>query len=126
LPALPLILIFPSVGVSTAKIFDRAGDGTDPRLPRIPPRLASPADLAGWLRQTRNGLEDAAIEELPAIREALDLLARARGSLFSRMSGAGSCCFGLFPDLDTAKQAAGAIRTARPGWWVKATTTSAS
>jgi 4-diphosphocytidyl-2-C-methyl-D-erythritol kinase len=126
LPALPVILAFPSAGVSTARIFERAGDGTDRRLPRIPAGIASPAELAAWLRQTRNGLEDAAVAELPAIREALDLLTRARDSLFARMSGSGSCCFGLFPDLDAAKLAAGAIRAARPSWWVKATMTAAS
>ncbi len=126
IPALPVALVFPSAGISTAKVFARTGDGSDKRLPRLPGRFDSVADMAGWLGGTRNGLEQPAAAELPAIGEALDRLRRSTDCLIARMTGSGSTCFGLFPDLDLAKRAIGRIRAERPNWWVRATTTSAS
>ena len=126
IPTLPLALVFPSAGVSTAKVFARAGDGSDPRLPRLPGRFDSVADMAGWLGRTRNGLEEPAIAELPIIGEALDHLRRSTDCMIARMTGSGSTCFGLFPDLDSAKRAIGRIRAERPNWWVRATTTAES
>lgn len=125
-PPLPIVLVFPSTPISTAAIFERIGGGSDKRLPRLPLRFDSPADVAAWLRGTRNGLEAAAFEEMPVIGEVLDLLGRSRDCLLARMSGSGSTCFGLFADADKAMRAAGAIRTARPAWWVKPTMTGGS
>lgn len=126
IPTLPLALVFPSAGVSTAKVFARAGDGSDPRLPRLPGRFGSVADMAGWLDGTRNGLEEPAIAEVPVIGEALNHLRRSTDCLIARMTGSGSTCFGLFPDLGSAKRAVGRIRADRPNWWVRATTTAGS
>lgn len=125
-PALPMVLVFPGVGVATAKVFADLGGGSDQRLPRLPLQTRSPADVAGWLRQTRNGLQDAAIAGAPAIGDALSALAATRDCLIARMSGSGSTCFGIFPSDDAAKRAAGAIRTERPSWWVKPTMTAGS
>jgi 4-diphosphocytidyl-2-C-methyl-D-erythritol kinase len=126
IPTLPLALVFPSAGVSTAKVFAAAGGGSDPRLPRLPGRFGSVADIAAWLGGTRNGLEEPAVAELPIIGEALAELRRSTDCMIARMTGSGSTCFGLFPDLDRAKRAIGRIRAERPTWWVRATATAGS
>jgi 4-diphosphocytidyl-2-C-methyl-D-erythritol kinase len=125
-PALAMVLVFPGVGVATAAVFARTEAGRGERLPRLPLQLSSAADVAAWLRQTRNGLQDAAIAEAPIIRDALTALTDSRDCLIARMSGSGSTCFGLFPSEDAAKRAAGAIRAKHPSWWVKPTTTAGS
>ena len=40
----------------------------------------------------------------------------------ARMSGSGATCFGLFVSLSAARGAAGSLRAANPGWWVRVTT----
>ena len=126
LPPLPIVLAYPSVGVSTAAVFGRVEGSSDSRLPRIPARFGSVADVAAWIDRTHNGLEQPAGEQLPAIGDALDLLRRSSDCLLARMTGSGSTCFGLFPTSDHAMRAAGVIRTQRPSWWVRPTITGES
>ena len=58
----------------------------------------------------------------PAIRNALDTL-ESEGAAFSRMSGSGATCFGIFTDQGAAERAATAIGGKKPGWFVAATST---
>ena len=76
-----------------------------------------------WLETTRNDLEPAARKMQPAIGAAAAALDRA-GSGFTRMSGSGATCFGLFETGNVAKRAAIAIRARHPGWFVAATRSS--
>jgi 4-diphosphocytidyl-2-C-methyl-D-erythritol kinase len=124
-PALPMVLVYPAMGVSTAEIFAaRAGD-FDPPLPD-PPSFDSIAELVRWLRGTENGLEDAARFKAPAIASVLQALAAAPGAMMARMSGSGSTCFAIFPFWEAAEHAARVIRAAEPRWWVAATTCAGS
>lgn len=122
LPALPIVLAFPGVSVSTAAVFAGLGKPSDPPLP-TPPALADAKAVAAWLAQTRNGLEAAASKAAPVIGEALAMLGDTEGCLFARMSGSGSCCFGIYPTPAAARGAAAAIQQAQPHWWVRAATT---
>lgn len=122
-PALPLVLVYPGVPVSTAEVFRRLDTPDDPALPAIPKELNSPAEVAAFLSETRNGLEQAAISVAPAIGEALDWLQSSQECLLARMSGSGSTCFGLYSSEEKAEAAAKAIASAHPDWWVQAIVT---
>ena len=78
-----------------------------------------------WLEITRNDLESAALAMQPAIGRALSWLNKA-GSGFSRMSGSGATCFGLFETGNVAKRAAAEIRGRQPDWFVAATRSMSS
>jgi 4-diphosphocytidyl-2-C-methyl-D-erythritol kinase len=104
---MPVLLVNPGVGVSTAQVFAR-WDGID----RGP--LADP--LAG-----RNDLEAAARAIAPRIGDVLAALSGCRGTRLVRMSGSGASCFALF-ESDSARDAADTqIAAAQPGWWRLAT-----
>ena len=94
------------------------------RKPPLPRRLDFHT-LRNWLETTRNDLEAPARAIEPSISAALAALDRA-GSAFSRMSGSGATCFGLFETGNVAKRAAAAIRSRHPGWFVAATRSIAS
>ena len=118
-PALALVLVNPGVAVSTPQVFSalarRDGDG----LPPLPSGL----DFHGvrnWLETTRNDLEPAARAIAPGIDAASAALEKA-GSAFTRMSGSGATCFGLFETGNVAKRAAASIRARHPEWFVAAT-----
>jgi 4-diphosphocytidyl-2-C-methyl-D-erythritol kinase len=119
LPELPIVLVNPGVGVSTGKVFAAMGERHGVDLP-LPPHFANAAELIDYLKTTANDMESPAADLAPEIVEVLDRIAGA-GALLSRMSGSGATCFGLFKDNSWVANAALAIKSAHPDWWVVAT-----
>lgn len=108
-PQLPVLLVNPGVGVSTAAVFaawDRSDRGPLPD-----------GDALTIALQGRNDLEPPARALAPAIDTVLAMLGQASGVLLARMSGSGATCFALFERAADRTAAATAIRAARPDWW---------
>jgi len=120
LPPLPLVLAWPGKPVSTAAVFERLRSISNAPLPDLPAACPSVEDVVIYLAQTRNDLQDAALEIEPAIADALDALAATDQCLLWRMSGSGSACFGIYPSTAQADAAARLIGAAHPHWWVRA------
>jgi 4-diphosphocytidyl-2-C-methyl-D-erythritol kinase len=89
-------------------------------MPDALPDWPDAAALAGWLAAQRNDLEPPARAIAPAIDGVLAALTALPGALFARMSGSGATCFALFAREDAAQDAALALRTDQPAWWVAA------
>ncbi len=117
--ALGLVLVNPGMPVSTADVFAALSRRDNEPLPPLP-RSIDFHSLRNWLEATRNDLEPVALALQPAIGRALSWLDKA-GSGFSRMSGSGATCFGLFETGNVAKRAAAEIRGRQPDWFVAAT-----
>jgi len=119
-PALPpawLVLVNPREPLSTPAVFKaRSGCFTDPMPLETTPTDA--AALAGLLARRRNDLTQAAISLVPAVGEALALMAALPGCGLARMSGSGATCFGLFAAESEAQEAAATLTAAKPGWWI--------
>ena len=122
--ALGLVLVNPGTPVSTADVFAALSHRDNEPLPPLPRRIDFHS-LRNWLEVTRNDLEPAALALQPAIGRALSWLDKA-GSGFSRMSGSGATCFGLFETGNVAKRAAAEIRGRQPDWFVAATRSMSS
>ncbi|NHK28759.1 4-(cytidine 5'-diphospho)-2-C-methyl-D-erythritol kinase [Parvularcula flava] len=115
-----MLLVNPGQAVSTAAIF-RLYDADPPAGPAdrvaFGSSCASLQDLGSTLALTRNDLAGPAISLCPAIRDVLSFLERQPGCSFSRMSGSGATCFGLFSSQQAARKAASAARGR--GWWAE-------
>jgi 4-diphosphocytidyl-2-C-methyl-D-erythritol kinase len=107
------VLIPQEEGLSTADVYaeaDRLGIGRDAaeleaareRLIELAGAGASPLDYVELLV---NDLEPAALSLRPSISEALDAL-REAGAAAVRVTGSGPTAFGLFADIDSAREAA--------------------
>lgn len=106
-PRIPLVLIMPSEGLSTAGIF-----GAYDSMNLAPLGLDIPA-LADALRRrdfdacralAGNSLETPAIRELPEVQTHIDRLYEC-GAAFAHMTGSGSCVFGAFRSDEEALRA---------------------
>ena len=120
LPSFSMLLVNPRVETPTGAIFAALaarGSINNPQMPEISSGFASLADLARWLRLTRNDLEEAAAGFAP-IHEVKAAIEAQRDCAFARMSGSGSTCFGLFENTAHAEAAAAAIRHSHPDWWI--------
>ena len=118
---LHMVLVNPRIEIPTPSVFSALTRRDGAPLPPLPDPVDLPA-LLDWLPETRNDLEPAARSIAPEISQALDAL-RAHRSAFTRMSGSGATCFGLFASHKAAEEAAHAIAAAHPSWYVEATTT---
>lgn len=124
LPPFWMLLVNPGEGVSTAEIF-RLYDADPPAGPAdrvaFGPACASLQDLGATLALTRNDLAGPAMSLCPSIRDVLSFLERQPGCGFSRMSGSGATCFGLFNSQQAAQKAGNAARS--NGWWAECAAT---
>lgn len=119
-PTLDMVLVNPRVEVATPQVFRALTKRDNPPLP--PVSGLQRERLRHWLADTRNDLEAPARSVACVIGDVLDALDR-HGAHFSRMSGSGATCFGLFDGAEEAEAAAARIAEAHPGWFVAATRT---
>lgn len=109
LPGLPLLLVNPGVGLSTASVFA----GWD-RIDRGPLDATS---LKALFDKGRNDLYTPSIILVPEIANVIALLSAQPGVIVARMSGSGATCFALF-DTIAARDAAAAAMPHQ--WWTMA------
>jgi 4-diphosphocytidyl-2-C-methyl-D-erythritol kinase len=121
LPAWPVVLVLPPVGVDTASAYrwlaarrSRAGSSGGP-MPLASQAAVGPGP--GWV----NDLEEDVVERHPEIGAARQALLEA-GAWHARMSGSGSAVFGLYRSAPAARRAASALESA--GWPVVVTRTA--
>ncbi|MBB3389252.1 4-diphosphocytidyl-2-C-methyl-D-erythritol kinase [Rhizobium sp. BK275] len=119
LPSFAMVLANPLKGVSTPEVFRRLATKNNPPLV-----LTKAPHWMEAIRATRNDLEPPARELVPEIAEISNMLT-AEGALFTRMSGSGATCFGIFETPVAALRAAERLHAARPGWYFQATETFA-
>ena len=123
-PAAPIVLVNPGVGLSTPTVFKARQGGFSKGAGAAGVLAGSPADaaaLADAIRPYANDLAAPAVGLLPVIGQVLARLEAAEACLIARMSGSGATCFALFPTDEAASAAAAAISAARPKWWAIAT-----
>ncbi|MEC3911205.1 4-(cytidine 5'-diphospho)-2-C-methyl-D-erythritol kinase [Sphingobium sp. CR2-8] len=113
LEGLPMLLVNPGVGVSTARVFA----GWD----RIDRGALDAVSFAALREDGRNDLQAAALAVAPVIGDVLAVLKAQDGLLLARMSGSGATCFALFRDDAALAAAAQAVRRASADWWTMET-----
>lgn len=121
MPYIALLLVNPNVAVPTKDVFAalQTRSGTELELPQE--GFSDTADLLRFLETTRNDLEAPARKLQPVIGEMLSAIAALPGALFTRMSGSGATCFGIFADDDCCRRAAQILRGISPDWWIAPT-----
>ncbi len=122
LPDAGLLLVNPGVGVSTPDVFRAfaAGGGIVERPEAfLPERWTTAQDMVADLNATTNDLQAPALSQCPVIGTVLASIASLPDCLLSRMSGSGATCFGIFPNPESAVDAARILndQSARLGWW---------
>lgn len=119
LPEMPIMLVYPGKPCSTANIFDHYS-GQDRDAVALPSRFEDAEAAVAFLKSCNNDLLDPALNFVPDIDNCIRSIEAQDGCLLSRMSGSGSCCFGIFEDDQAAHNAVKALANDNPDWWVKA------
>lgn len=79
--------------------------------------------LINFLQNEHNDLEKTVINMYPAIGKIIKLISIQKGCYFSRLTGSGSACIGLFSSLKTAKLAKKNIKRNFPKYWCEVSKT---
>ena len=117
LPHAAIVLVRPPIEVPTAAVFAALADKNGAAMDPIPDG-ADFAGFAAWLNAQRNDLTAPATAIAPQIGEAIAKLRGFPAVAAAGMSGSGATCFGLVPDISTARHVARVIQVSEMDWWV--------
>jgi 4-diphosphocytidyl-2-C-methyl-D-erythritol kinase len=117
LPHFSVLLVWPDVHTSTKDVFENSALAFRKTRIEIPSSFANLRDFVDFLQTTGNDLQQAAEKISPAILAARLFLEMKEGCLLTRMSGSGSCMFGIFEDRALCAAAQAQIHAKFPAWW---------
>jgi 4-diphosphocytidyl-2-C-methyl-D-erythritol kinase len=127
LPALPTVLANPGIALPTKSVFAAWKGAASAALPldvTVVAKIGNREEYLQLLATQANDLESAAIAVEPVIAEVLSALRAVAGCRLARMSGSGATCFALFSSAAAAIEAAKALSSKHPHWWVRASALS--
>ncbi len=108
LPPLAVVIIFPGVGISTAKAYgmlSRSGSRDCKEDLKIIVKHIEKGDIIGVKNHLRNDLEEGVLKAFPEVFDARLELGRT-GADLAMMTGSGSACYGLYRSKERADEAA--------------------
>jgi len=117
-------IVFPKLNCSTKEIYSKVkkyGLPSKVNFSRIKDR--SQSNFIKLLKYEKNDLQDIVVKKHPIIGKIITFTALQKGCLFSRLTGSGSACFGIFNSYKLAKEASKKIKRKYPQLWCIATKT---
>lgn len=121
-PIIHLVLVNPQKALLTKDVFKFNKIYNTSHLYKKPTNFfANTEKLIEFLSNLSNDLTDSAIRIMPEIKSILDILESQNGCRFSRMSGSGPTCFGVFDNKQEAIKARDNLIKINPNYWIKHT-----
>lgn len=110
------ILIQPKVTCSTSDIYSKIRNYSKKKL-LIKNKINTKNKFITFLSKECNELQSVVEKKYPLVRKLLIDIKKENGCYFSRMTGTGSVCYGLFKDQITAKKALNKLKIVYPKFW---------
>ena len=110
------ILIKPNVRCSTREIYSKVRKYSKKRL-LAQNKIYTKNKFISVLSHENNDLQSIVEKKYPLIKKLLLTIRNEKGCCFSRMTGSGSVCYGLFKDQITAKKALNKLKIKFPSFW---------
>ena len=111
-----VLIIFPNLLLSTKKIYLKNRTFSLPRSLSYE-TLNNKRALVHFLQNEHNDLQETVIKMHPNIGKIIKVIASQNGCYFSRLTGSGSACIGLFSSIKNATLAKKIIRKKFPEYW---------
>mgnify|MGYP005634277693 CR=1 FL=1 len=110
------LLSRPNIICSTKKIYSKVKKYSKKKKFNFQ-KMNNKKDFINYILEQNNELQSIVEEEYPSIKILLKDINTEKGCYFSRMSGSGSVCYGLFNNESNAKKALNKIKTKHPKFW---------
>ena len=110
------LLSRPNIICSTKKIYSKVKKYSKKKKFNFQ-KMNNKKVFINYILEQNNELQSIVEEEYPSIKILLKDIKTEKGCYFSRMSGSGSVCYGLFNNESNAKKALNKIKTKHPKFW---------
>ena len=110
------LLSRPNIICSTKEIYSKVKKYSKKKKFNIQ-KMDNKKGFINYILEQNNELQSIVEEEYPSIKILLKDINTEKGCHFSRMSGSGSVCYGLFNNESNAKKALNKIKTKHPKFW---------
>lgn len=110
------LLSRPNMICSTKKIYSKVKKYSKKKKFNFQ-KMNNKKGFINYILEQNNELQSIVEEEYPSIKILLKDINTEKGCYFSRMSGSGSVCYGLFNNESNAKKALNKIKTKHPKFW---------
>ena len=113
---LNLLIVYPNLICSTKKIYQKNKKiSFSKRQPSF--SAISNKKLINFLKSEHNDLEKTVIKIYPRVKKIIDYIKSQKGCYFSRITGSGSACIGIFSNMKNAIYAQKLIKLKYPKYW---------
>ena len=110
------ILVKPNIRCSTKEIYSKVRKYSKKQL-LSQNKINTKNKFINVISQENNDLQSIVEKKYPIIKKLLIAIRDEKGCCFSRMTGSGSVCYGLFKDQITAKKALNKLKIKFPSFW---------
>jgi 4-diphosphocytidyl-2-C-methyl-D-erythritol kinase len=111
------VLIQPNIKCSTKEIYSNVKKFSKKQLFKKD-AIKNKFRFISYLSKSSNDLQSIVEKKYPRIKELLKNILKENGCCFSRMTGSGSVCYGLFNDQMSAKKALNNLKNKYPKFWL--------
>ena len=113
---LNLLIVYPGLICSTRKIYKK-----NRKMSLLKPQsffyLKNNKKLINFLKNEHNDLEKVVTKVYPKINEIISYIKSQKGCYFSRITGSGSACIGIFSNMKNAIYAQKLVKLKYPKYW---------
>ena len=114
---LHFLIIYPKIRCSTKNIFLKVKKFSK-RVSFSNRFLKDKTIFLKRLKLANNDLQSIVEKKHPIISKLLEAISNEKGCLFSRLTGSGSVCYGLFINENSSKVALKSLRKKYPNFWI--------
>ena len=107
------LLVYPTIKCSTKEVYSKVKKYTK-KQDYLNKNFKKKGDFINYLKNCKNDLQSIVEKKYPKIKNLLKDISDQKGCYFSRMTGSGSACYGLFLNEDSSKAALKKLRKRYP------------
>jgi len=111
------LLVYPNLQCSTRYVYSKIKTYS-PKCKYNSKTIVKKSVFLNSMKNKKNDLQIVIEKRYPKIRKLISEIGLKKGCYFSRMTGSGSVCFGVFKTLKNAKIALKIIKSKYPSYWV--------
>ena len=110
-----ILIVYPNLICSTKKIYKQNKKISTSNNQKI--NTKNKINFIKFLTNEKNDLEKVVIKLHPKIKEIIDTIKAQKGCYFSRITGSGSACIGIFSNMKAAIRSKRTIKLKFPKYW---------